>query len=134
MHKNSLLYPILILAVIGGILFYLANLFYLYSAYWWFDVVMHFLVGTTGGLSLYWGFYHSGLIFRGPLKSRVLSVFLVFVCVMAVAGGWEIFEYKNGITDSSEGYALDTVNDLILGGTGALIASLLASRKKENHG
>lgn len=134
MHKNSILYLTLILAALGGVLYYLAGLFYLYWTYWWYDVVMHFLVGTTGGFSLYWGFFYSGLVFPRPFKSRALSVFLVFACVMTVAVGWEIFEYRNGITDSSEGYVLDTINDLILGGTGGMLAALIASRKKENYG
>jgi hypothetical protein len=130
--RTDLLYITLALAVIGGVLYFLATTFYFFWIFWWYDVVVHFLVGMTGGFSLYWGFYYSGLIFRGPFKRKVVSVGLVFICVMAVAVGWEIFEYQNGITDSSEGYVLDTINDLILGGAGAILAGLFASRKRNN--
>ncbi len=132
--RTDLLYITLALALLGGVLYFLAGVFYFFWIFWWYDVVVHFLVGMTGGFSLYWGFYHSGLIFRGPFKNQALSILLVFICVMSVAVGWEIFEYVNDITDSSEGYALDTVNDLILGGTGAILAGLFASRRKEIHG
>ncbi len=130
MHKNTLLYSTLVLAIIAGLLFVLSNLFYFYWLYWWFDVLMHFLVAFTGGLGLYWGFFHSGIIFQGEWPSRALAVVLVFIAVMFVAVGWEIFEHLNGFTQSTEGYIRDTVNDLILGGAGGLLAALVASHKK----
>lgn len=41
---------------------------------------------------------------------------------MAIGGAWEIFEYVNGITFSTEGYALDTIHDLIMDAVGVTFA------------
>src|SRR3989338_7412852 len=102
MQRNTLLYLTLVLAIAGAILNYLAGIFYFYWTYWWFDILVHFLVGFTGGLSIYWGLFCSGIIFRGRFSSKFVSVAIVFVCVMIVGVGWEIFEYAFGITDSYE--------------------------------
>ncbi len=130
MNKNTLLYSTLALAIIGVSLFFLSNAFYFYWLYWWFDVLMHFLVPFTGGLGLYWGFFHSGLIFQGEWLGRSLSVVLVFLAVGAVVIGWEIFEYMNKFTQSTEGYYLDTINDVLIGGAAGLLAALVASYKR----
>lgn len=132
MHKNSVLFLTFVLACIGGALYYLGNLFYLPWTYWWYDIVLHFLVPLTGGLSLYWGFYQSGIIFRRRFESRFLSLALVFICVMAVAVGWEIFEYVNDLTDSHEGYPIDPIVDLAVGALGALLGGFVGLKK--DHG
>ncbi len=126
MRQSTLLYLTLVLAAAGAVLNYLAGFFYLYWTYWWFDILVHSLVGFTGGLGLYWGLFCSGIIFRGRFASKLASVALVFACVMAVGIGWEIFEYSFGITDSYEKvYALDVALDLISDATGALLAALI---------
>jgi len=132
MFKNSLLLPALILTSVGAVLYHLGNIFYLPWTYWWYDFLLHFLVSTTGGLCIFWGIFDSGLIFRGRFKSRASSMLLVFVCVLAVGIGWEVWEYANDLLDNHEGYALDTINDLILDSTGALLAVIFASRKRNN--
>lgn len=132
MRKNSILYLTLALAAVGGSMYFLAIVFSFYWLYWWYDVVMHFLVGLTGGLGLFWGLFDSGLIFRGRPHSKAASVITILICVMVVGVAWEIFEYKNGLTYSVEGYGQDTANDLVLDGCGAFLAALLVTRKKLN--
>lgn len=89
---------------------------------------MHFLVAFTGGLGLYWGFYYSGLVFRSKSSNRLINIAWVFGAVLLWALAWELFEYKNGLTQSTEGYYLDTLNDLVLGAMGGLLAAILSSR------
>ena len=132
MQKGSLLFPAFVLATIGAILYYLGNIFYLPWTYWWYDVVLHFLVSATGGICIFWGMFDSGLIFRGRFENRVGSILLVLICVLAVGVGWDIWEYANNLLDNTEGYALDTMNDLILDSAGALLAVVFASRKNIN--
>lgn len=133
MHKDSVLYLTFVLACIGGALYYLGNIFYLAWYYWWFDMIMHFLVPFTGGLGIFWGLFDSGIIFRDRFQSRVAMIVPTFICALLVVIGWEIWEYANGLTDSTEGYVLDTINDLILGSIGVLLACLIATKRK-NHG
>ena len=122
----------LVLAAIGGMLYYLDSMFYLAWTYWWFDVLMHFLVSLTGGLGIFWGLFDSGIIFHNRFQSRSTMIILAFLCVLAIGIGWEVWEYVNGIIDSTESYALDTINDLILDSAGSLLAGLIATRR--NHG
>lgn len=130
--KHRILIPILVSATISAALHFLAVEYYLYWAYWWYDVLLHFSVGFTGGLSLYWGFFETGLIFKAP-KTRAFCIVAVTLGVFAWGVAWEVFEYAYGITDSHEGYVQDTVNDLILDTSGAVLAALIATRKKR-HG
>ncbi len=57
---------------------------------------------------------------------------MVFICFMIVGVGWEIFEFVNGIAQSTEGYIPDTLTDLAMDAVGSLVAGFLASKKK--HG
>ncbi|MFZ2484963.1 MAG: hypothetical protein WAX80_03130 [Minisyncoccia bacterium] len=126
--KNLILYTTLVLAIIGVVLRSMAEAYYLYWTIWWYDVLLHFLVPFTGGLGIYWGLFYSGLIFRNELGSRMFRVAIVFVCVMAVVVGWEIFEFVYEFRESTEGYELDTLIDLILGTSGALLATLICTK------
>ena len=122
-RKNFILFSTLILAIAVTILHVLAGALYLYWTYWWFDWMVHFLVSFAGGLGLYWGLFLSGIIFRGAPRKKIFAVLAVFLLVMAVGIGWEIFEYVNGITDAVEAkYYLDVMHDLLSDAVGALLA------------
>lgn len=129
MLRNSVLYLTFVLAIISGGLYYLNALFYLDWTYWWFDVLMHFLVSFTGGLGIFWGLFDSGIIFHGRFQNRAVMILMVFLCVLATGISWEVFEYVNDLKDSTEGYVFDTINDLILDSTGALLAGLIVTRR-----
>lgn len=119
------------LALFSGVIHYSGSYFYFYWTYWWYDFLVHFSVGFTGGLSLYWGFFESGLIFKRRPRSELFSLLLVFAAVMTWALGWEWYEWVYAITDSHESaYHLDVINDLIMGGGGGLLAAFWASRTK----
>ena len=81
---------------------------------------MHFLAGFVGGSATY------GVLSRlgKPSVPLVLAAFLI------VAGAWEIFEYINGIAYNHEGYRLDTLNDLVLGVSGAILACAVGLRRE----
>jgi hypothetical protein len=132
MSKFRLLYTALIFTAFFALLSFLANIFYFYWLYWWFDVLMHFLGGVAGALSAYWVLFYSGLMFKEETRVGT-KFFLVLSCVIVGGLGWELFEYLMGITDTHEGYHLDTVNDLILDITGGLLGIYWAMGKKR-HG
>lgn len=92
---------------------------------------MHFLAGLALGFASFWGLFQSGIIFRSQ-RGAGFMIGSVFLSVFVIGAGWEVFEYMNGFTDSQEGYVQDTVNDLILDSCGALLAALVASRKKRH--
>jgi|SRR3989344_3010810 len=129
MNRTSLLWLCAFCVVLSIFLHFSADIFYFYWIFWWYDFVVHFFVGFTGGLGLYWGLFYSGLFFKAELENKKHAIFLVFFCVMIWGVSWEIFEYVYGIIDSHEGYILDTVSDLILDGSGGILASILALRK-----
>lgn len=94
-------------------------------------MAVHFLAGMTGGFAVYWFIFYSDLFHkRFHTPKHVFAIVLASVMFMGVA--WEVFEYIVGTTDSIEGYHIDTMNDLILDGSGAVLAILLSSRKKHN--
>jgi len=113
------------LAVLLIILHLLAVFFYLAWIYWWYDVVLHLLGGLVGGFSAYWCLFESGVWVRGRSLSTSVKIFIVFLCVLAVAGLWEVFEYVNQIAeDPRQSHVVDTTYDLILGSLGAIFAGL----------
>ncbi len=133
MNKNRLLTLSATLALVGWALFFISDHFYLYWSYWWWDVLMHFYVSMTGAFGLYWGLFHSGIIFRKPFQSEFINIALVFLLVMIIGSGWEVYEYYYGISlDAAEGQVRDTVNDLILDSAGALLAAAFAGRKRHS--
>ena len=126
MRKYSLLYIAFGFVIILGALHFIADAFYLYWTLWWFDNVMHFLGGLSlGFLSLYI-FYESDFFLGKIPFSRAVIISLVFV--MIFGGAWEVFEYVNGLTQSTEKYSLDVVHDLFSDVLGAILAPLIAKR------
>ena len=131
MSKNTVLFTALFLSAVLSILNLLGLHFYFYWIYWWFDVVMHFMAGIIGGLATYWVLVHSGFFWKQGKGSPRLQILAVFICVFIVGVAWEVMEYVSHTAGSSqESYAVDTMNDLILDSAGAIIAALIAGRKR----
>jgi hypothetical protein len=128
-RKNITLYAALCLSAFLAGLNQLAYARFLYWTYWWYDVMMHFLAGVALGFLVYWVLFASAHFFTSP-KRRAFVLAWVIVPVFALGVAWEVFEYANGITDSHEGYAQDTVNDLILDTCGAALAALMATSRR----
>ena len=120
MKRNSILYTALGLVVLLGLMNYMAISLYLYWTIWWFDNVMHFLGGLSLGFVVLYAFYDSK------------AVFSCFILVMMLGGVWEVFEYVNGLTISTESYPLDVVHDLIADALGAISAILITKRSQES--
>jgi len=106
-----------------------ASEFYLYWTLGWFDNVVHLIGGFSMGLFAVWIYYISG-IFPKTIPSRKKVIITSFLSVLVIGVSWEIFEYVNGITQSTEGYRLDTFHDLISDLAGGLIAGDYASQRK----
>lgn len=106
-----------------------ALFFYLYWAYWWFDVFMHFTTGLAGGMIVYWVIseFNSRYFPVEPKASYYLVA--VLVCVLILAGFWEALEFMTDQTQAHEAYALDTVIDTVLALCGSYIAVLVGVKK-----
>jgi hypothetical protein len=86
---------------------------------------MHFLGGLVIGVLVVW--------FFGIEDRRARTFILVFLSVMAVGIGWEIFEYINGLTDSTEKYELDIKHDLIMDALGAVVSFFWSTSRTQSH-
>lgn len=126
-RKSLLLYISFGLMILVATLHFLANAFYFYWSYWWYDWMMHFLAGLAGGMAAYWGLFESGF-WRRRGDKILLPILSVVVCLMIVGVAWEIFEFANGMTDSTEGYRLDTIHDLMMDAAGSLVAAIVCIR------
>lgn len=86
----------------------IAQEYYLFWRYEWFDVPMHYL----GGLAI--GVFLIGFLIR----FRPLLFSLSF---LAIAVGWEIFEFVFGLPKETN-YVFDTALDLLMDTMGAVTA------------
>jgi hypothetical protein len=127
-RRKEILYAALLSTILLTILQAAAIVFNLYWSYWWYDFIMHFLAGFTGGLATFWGFFYMG-IFWGSIPSKKIVFFATILFVLAAGGLWEIAEFKYGILDSHESYTIDVVNDLIMDALGAILATFFSLRK-----
>jgi len=126
MKRYPFLYASFVSVLLLGIVHFVAVALYLYWTIWWFDNLSHFLAGFSLGFFSLFIFYESGL-FRDKLSFLKVS-FISFIFVMMLSGIWEIFEYANGLTQSTEKYSLDVVHDLLSDSLGAILALLIARR------
>ncbi len=126
MKKYHFLYTSLVLVALLWVLNYVALSLHLYWTLWWLDNVAHFLGGFSLGFFALYIFHESGLFGDSLSFSRV--IFLSFIFVMILSGAWEIFEYVNGITQSTEKYSLDVVHDLLSDTLGVILALLITKR------
>lgn len=124
--KFSLLFISFWLVLLLAVLHSLAGAFYFYWDISWFDTMMHFLGGFSLGMLVIWLVYAR----RKARPSLSQSLFAGLMAVLAIGIGWEIFEYANGLTQSTEAYPSDIRNDLIADLVGAGLASLLARWQK----
>ena len=101
---------------------YIALIFSFYWTLGWYDYMMHFLGGLTVGVLFLWCL---------GLEDRSLKSFLViFILVLTVGISWEIFEYANDLTFSTESYKSDTIHDLVMDIIGTIVAYLSFTSKR----
>ena len=127
MKKCSLLYVTFALVILLGFVHFVAESLYLYWTVWWLDNIVHALAGFTIGLFIIWFLFYSSIFYkRSPTILESILNALLYVIIIGI--GWEIFEYVNGITQSTEGYTLDIVHDLIADALGAILAGIIGLR------
>ncbi len=117
--KQLFIFNILLIIIIA-ILNKVALNFFLYWKWWWFDIMMHFLGGLWVGGATLWVYYFSGY-FRANQNKKIL-LWLSIISVVVIGVGWEVFEFVTAIEIFSDGYVGDTILDLIMDTTGAVVA------------
>jgi len=109
-----------------------ASEFYFYWIYWWFDYIMHFLGGLSIGLFVLWGALRFGFLSGGE-RDDVWIIMMALIAVLIIGISWEIFEYMNGLTQSTESYSLDVVHDLWSDVLGAFLAGFIVVKMSKNN-
>lgn len=112
----------------------LANYFFWYQSFPWFDQMMHFFGGISGGLFLIWFLYKKYGLLREH-KAFVKIILINSLLFLVAAGLWEVMEYSmqdffdigNALADK-----FDSINDLIFGLVGNFLALVYYFSKKLN--
>ncbi|MES2214020.1 MAG: hypothetical protein V4465_01315 [Patescibacteria group bacterium] len=126
--KSKFLFLSLGIFFIMGLLHLAGSYLYLYWTAWWFDNLVHFTGGVGVGFFIVWFFLFSGLVWKDvPTRNKIFVTSLSLTLLVGL--GWELFEYVNGLTQSTESYALDTVHDLLADTLGGAIAGFIAGLK-----
>ena len=123
---ENTLWALVVLIYLILALHIVAEVFFLYWTYTWYDLVMHFLGGLWLSLALLWMAQSSGYLKTEPTAVPAL---LSIVCgVLLIGLLWEVFEYFTNIFFSIEfkdGYVFDTILDVTMdflgGGTGYFV-------------
>ena len=124
LHKNHLHIFVILLAFFISIAHLVALNFYLYFAFWWLDIVMHFLGGLFVALA-------SLLVYIAVRKEEKLSrrktALIVLLGIIVIGTSWEVFEYFAGISPGND-FVIDTVTDAIMNLLGAGVGLLYFNR------
>ncbi len=110
---------IVVLVILFVILHSAAIYFYFYWTVWWYDILMHVLGGFITALIV---------VSLLPLHFNSKTAVFLATLVASIAAGilWEYYEYKYGITFTTEAtYVFDTTSDLLNDIVGGLMAYLL---------
>ena len=92
--------------------------------------MMHFMAGVILGLLGYYLFFQPNLSLRRKYPNKFQIILWILLIALLVGIGWEVMEYVFAITESHEGYILDSFNDLILDSAGAVLAALILLDKE----
>ena len=128
MHQSRLLPLVAFLGLFILVLQCTALSLFLYWQFWWLDIAVHFLGGLWVSLALAWFFFISPYVSR-PSALKLSRAFLIIVLGTLIIGClWEVFEYSLGLSVDAQGYAFDTVSDIVLDVAGGLLGYLIFSR------
>jgi hypothetical protein len=134
-QKTQILKTLLILIWFLTLLHMVAEFYYLYWTFRWFDIVTHFLGGVWVGLGGLWLWFYSGYIRTPSLPNKHLYLIALFLGVI-VGVAWEGFEYIVWIwsgTGLPVNYFGDTALDLCIDVVGALMGARLFSYVYKKH-
>jgi hypothetical protein len=99
---------------------FLAEAYFLYDAIRWLDIPMHFFGGVIVALAIF-------AAVENGVRLPVDSATTVVLMVIAVAIGWEVFEWF-AKEMNMDVYVADTTLDLIMGTIGGYVGYYLAQR------
>ncbi len=112
----------------------LASFFFWYQGFSWFDQMMHFFGGVSGGLFVIWLLYKSYSIFR--TERKFLKIIIINSLLFLVAATlWEVMEYSvQDLFDIGNVLAekYDSLNDLLLGLIGNFVALIYYFSKQND--
>ena len=98
----------------------------LYERFWWYDRFLHSMTGFAGTLGLALFVFGPVVRLRHSVSHRVLLVLVVASVGLGIGALWEVVEW--GYDFYAEGDAIkgkyDTIMDLIMDGTGAVLAGV----------
>jgi len=109
--RNRLVKYTISLALLVGVLDFLANEYYFYWTVSWYDMMMHFLAGVlvAFAIALFWHY-----LFKGEYNKK--SIFTALAMSLFVGLVWEWYELYFELTSAQDGwlYYRDTISDLFL--------------------
>ena len=114
----------------------LANFFFWYQSFSWFDQMMHFFGGVSGGLFVIWLLYKSYSVYR--TERKLVKIIIINSLLFLVAATlWEVMEYSvQDLFDIGNVLAekYDSLNDLVLGLIGNFVALIYYfSKPNDSH-
>ena len=122
MGKKQILKRLVVMIFSILVFNFIAMKLYWYTSIWYFDMPMHFAGGFFLGML---GIY----IFS--LESFLISNFYkIFLFVLVIGIGWEVFEVLVNHISHNPFYILDTVSDVFFDISGGLSAILYLCQKK----
>lgn len=121
-----------------GILHILAEKFYLYWVFWWFDILMHFLGGVWVGFLALWFLFFSGFVYKNINSPSKVKIFLMTIATVILVGAlWEVFEFYAGLMLFEPNYSFDTSLDMVMDTLGGVFAFIYGrkyfKKEKENE-
>lgn len=130
MFRQKIFKEFCVLALVVGILNFLALDQDLYWRWLWFDSLMHFLGGALVASFFLWLYFFSG--FLAPEERELKSFAKISLLAIVLVGvSWEIYELLLGESRlHGEEYISDTTLDIVMDLLGALVACLYAYSKE----
>lgn len=122
MNKKRILKRLVLLIFAILVVNVIAMKLYWYTSIWWFDMPMHFTGGFFLGLL--------GVYLFSLEEYTVISLYKIFLFVLAVGIGWEVFEILVNEISHGPFYILDTISDVFFDVSGGLSAILYLCQKK----
>jgi len=122
MHARKIIGILLLSSILlaaGHYLLITQGWYYLYP---FLDMPMHLLGGFVGALAAYATIVTVG----GVSISAEKSLLWVILAVLAIAIGWEVFEYMWSVTNDA-GISSDTMSDILFGLIGGLVGWSVAT-------
>jgi len=129
MHNLKISVSTLTLLLVLLYLHKYAIAYHLYTQYWFYDIIMHFL----GGVGLAMSFYCITIFFN--IRSIKDNLWKIIILTLIAGIVWELFEIKYDLIGSPFGtikYNIDTIKDLIMDTLGAVFVWRIIRSNNKN--